>query len=375
MNKHIHIVTHEVPWPVDFGGVFDLFYKIKSLHQKGIKIHLHCFTKKMEEHSILNRYCESVHYYERKKHFSLSHFLLPFIVQSRNDKALLENLQKDNYPILLEGIHCTYFLYKHKLQDRNVFVRLHNVEYLYYKKLAVYEKNFFRKAYFYIESLLLFRYEKKLAPHTKYLCVANSDKEFYQKRFKPLHIEYLPVFVPWSTVSSPQNLGNFCLYHGNLSINENDEAAKWLLQSVFAKIKIPIVIAGKNPSSSLIELSHSYQHSCVVANPTDFELDDLIKKAQINILPSLNNTGVKLKILNALFNGRHVLVNPKAIEGTSLKIICEEAETADDFIKLISILYQDPFEDFDIEKRSKLLGRDFNNQKNASILEDWITQC
>lgn len=92
-------------------------------------------------------------------------------------------------------------------------------------------------------------------------------------------------------------------------------------------------------------------------------------------MPSFNSTGVKLKILHALFNGRHVLVNPKAIKGTNLKIICEEAETADDFIKLIKILYQEPFEDFDIERRSKLLGRDFNNQTNAKILEDWITQC
>ena len=58
--EEIHIITHQVPWPVDFGGVFDLFYKIKSLSEVGVKIHLHCFTKNDETVPILNRYCESV---------------------------------------------------------------------------------------------------------------------------------------------------------------------------------------------------------------------------------------------------------------------------------------------------------------------------
>ena len=42
-ERHLHIICLDVPYPVDYGGVFDLFYKIKTLHELGIKIHLHCF--------------------------------------------------------------------------------------------------------------------------------------------------------------------------------------------------------------------------------------------------------------------------------------------------------------------------------------------
>ena len=28
---------HDVPWPADFGGVVDLFYKLKWLHAAGLK--------------------------------------------------------------------------------------------------------------------------------------------------------------------------------------------------------------------------------------------------------------------------------------------------------------------------------------------------
>ena len=35
----------------------------------------------------------------------------------------------------------------------------------------------------------------------------------------------------------------------------------------------------------------------------------MIAKAQINILPSYTHTGIKIKLVNAIFNGRHCLVN------------------------------------------------------------------
>ena len=44
MDKHLHIISFDVPWPADYGGVIDVFYKVKALHDIGVKVHLHCFT-------------------------------------------------------------------------------------------------------------------------------------------------------------------------------------------------------------------------------------------------------------------------------------------------------------------------------------------
>ena len=57
---------------------------------------------------------------------------------------------------------------------------------------------------------------------------------------------------------------------------------------------------------------HQYQHVCLIANPSEEEIQDLISKAQVNILPSFNCTGVKLKLLTALFNraGHEALTAP-----------------------------------------------------------------
>jgi len=365
LDKNLHIVTHDVPWPADFGGVVDLFYKIKSLHQEGIKIHLHCFTSKRAEQPLLNRYCESVTYYSRKKKLSILPYSIPYIVLSRSDDTLLKDLLKDDYPVLLEGIHCTYHLFKGKLNNKKVIVRLHNAEYNYYKHLFKLETGIFKKIYFYIESLLLKKYERKLSKLATFLTVSKTDETLYRSEFNANKLLFLPVFIPWNKIKCQTGSGSFCLYHGNLSVNENEKAALWLLEEVFNTLKIPFVIAGKSPSSHLKKMVYLNRHTCLVENPTEYELDDLIQKAQINILPSFNKTGVKLKLLNALFNGRHCLVNEEGVEGSGTASLCTIAKDPIAFIKLTEVLFDLPFTEEDINKRKSILETLYNNKENA----------
>ncbi|HMX05330.1 MAG TPA: hypothetical protein PKE14_11715, partial [Chitinophagales bacterium] len=64
-SKHLHIISFNVPYPPDYGGVIDVFNKIKALHAEGIKIHLHCFEYGRNEAPELNAFCEHVYYYPR----------------------------------------------------------------------------------------------------------------------------------------------------------------------------------------------------------------------------------------------------------------------------------------------------------------------
>ena len=105
-DKHLHIISFIVPYPVNYGGVFDIYHKIVALHKAGVKIYLHCFTENNRRQSELNQYCEKVFYYPRKKGIAGMSFRLPYIVASRMDTDLWENLDQDDYPVLLEGIHA-----------------------------------------------------------------------------------------------------------------------------------------------------------------------------------------------------------------------------------------------------------------------------
>ena len=159
MDKHLHIINFTVPYPADYGGVIDLFWKLPALQAQGVKIHLHCFDYGRGKQSELNKYCTSVEYYERSTGLKGFNLNLPYIVSSRKNETLFNNLLKDDYPILMEGIHSSALLNDDRFTNRKKFVRLHNVEFEYYKDLSKNATSFFNKMYYLRESSLLRKYE------------------------------------------------------------------------------------------------------------------------------------------------------------------------------------------------------------------------
>jgi glycosyltransferase involved in cell wall biosynthesis len=337
----------------------------------GIKIHLHCFEYGRGEQPELNKYCEEVIYYPRENLAGIP-LRLPYIVSSRINQHLLKNLLKDNYPVLIEGIHCTYFLYHGELNNKKVVVQLHNVEYQYYRQLANATNNLYKKIYYTLESRLLKKYENLLARKAKFVAINGKDKETYQRVFLAKDVECLPAFLPFNEVKSQTGKGNFCLYHGNLSVPENEKAAMWLLQNVFNQLKNPFIIAGKNPSQELKNEVAKNKNVEMIENPSEQKMEELIKNAQIHLLPSFNCTGIKIKLLNALFNGRFVISNSASLEGTKLETLCEIAETSSEYIKKIRELLEASFTERDINRRKEILGKMYDNRKNAEQLMKWL---
>lgn len=374
MEKHLHIVCLNVPYPVNYGGVFDLFYKLPALQAAGVNIHLHCFDYGRGEQDELNKYCVSVNYYERRKgHESIS-VSLPYIVASRKNDALLENLLKDDYPIFMEGVHCTYLLNDERFAKRRKFVRVHNVEYQYYHDLYKTATSPLKKLYYWRESRLLKHYEASIADKaTAYWGVTHKDVNYYRSEYQCKTIDYLSLYLPptWE-VKGITGIGNYYLYQADLSVDVNEKAAIWLLEKVFSKIEVPFVIAGKNPSEKLQRLAHTQLHTCIVINPSEREMQDMIAKAHVNILPSFHSTGIKLKLLNALYNGRHCLVNTATVDGSGLESLCHIANTADEFIEAVQAIEHLPFVAEDLKLRDIALKGTFNNAANAAQQVKWI---
>jgi hypothetical protein len=366
-EKHLHIISLNVPYPVSYGGLFDLFYKLPALQQQNVHIYLHCFEYGTGEQDELNKYCDQVYYYKRQKGHKTISTWLPHIVASRRHEGLLENLLKDDYPIFMEGIHCTYLLNDDRFTNRKKFVRIHNVEYQYYQHLYESAVSPFLKIYYKRESHLLEKYERSIVTKANgFWGVSQKDVDYYRKEMGCRTIEYLPVYLPpeWK-VKCMEGKGSYCLYQGDLSIDTNERAAVWLLQKIFNELKLPLVIAGKHPSKRLERLAHAQQYTCLVADPDEKEMQDMITRAHINILPSFSNTGVKLKLLNALFNGRHCVVNKATVEGSGLDSLCYIADNEDATKDIIRQLYEKPFNCDTIEKRDVFLKERFNNENNA----------
>ena len=57
-EKNLNLISFDVPYPPDYGGVIDVFYKIKALYALGIRVHLHCFEYGRKGADELKEICE-----------------------------------------------------------------------------------------------------------------------------------------------------------------------------------------------------------------------------------------------------------------------------------------------------------------------------
>jgi hypothetical protein len=370
LAKHIHIVALNIPYPPDYGGIIDAFYRIEALHALDIKIHLHCFEYGRKHSEELARLCHSVTYYKRKKGLFYYARLTPYVVATRVSDELLKNLSQDDYPILFEGLHTTIYLNHPKLKGRTTIVRAHNIEHQYYQTLAKLEHNPLKKLFFLTEAFKLKRFEKVLHHATHVMSVSLSEHEYFQHQYG--NSVFIPSSHPYKKVESLPGKGHFILYHGDLSVNENQQISKFLIESVFSKTEYSCVIAGKNPPSWLQELAQTSPNVQMVASPDKDAMQSLLREAHIHLLPVMQNNGLKLKLLLALYAGRHCLVNRNMIGGTSLAPLCQVAETAEEMVSEINRLMALPFTEEMAEMRTQFLYANYSNETNARKLIDLL---
>ena len=166
-----------------------------------------------------------------------------------------------------------------------------------------------------------------------------------------------------------EGTGDFVLYHGSLSVGENNEAALFLIEKVFNDLDIPLVIAGNKPTKELRAAVEKYKNITLKSDVTTEEIYKMVKAAQINILPTFQATGIKLKLIAALFTGRHCIVNKPMIDDTGLEDLCLVKNNPDDFKNTIRQYFSIPFTKDDIEKRKKILNDSrYSNSYNINQL-------
>ena len=366
-NKQIHIVSFDVPYPADYGGAIDVYYRIKALHQLGYKITLHCYEYGRGMQSHLEEITEKVHYYQRPKRLLQVFSKRPFIVETRKSTELLQRLLADTHPILLEGLHSTWVLENPKIQQKITIVRTHNIEHEYYGALAD-KSGFLKRIYFRQEAKKLEDYESILKYASFILCICEGDVH-HSKKINP-NVNVLPASIPEISDSGYQETDRYALFHGNLSVVENVEAVKWIIEHIWKKDQsiLPLKIAGKNPSEQFIRYVAEAGME-IIPNPSQTDLDELLQKARIHVLVSDQSTGVKLKLLHALETSGHVLVNSQMVEGTDLGGVSIVCQTPDEFLLNIKEKQDHNLTVLEFENRLSFLKMKYDTVENCQIFE------
>lgn len=372
MDHYINIIAFNIPWPANYGGVIDVYYKMKALREQGVKIILHCFEYERPHAPELESLCEKVYYYKRRTGLVANMTALPYNVYSRKDPELLANLLKNDYPILFDGLHCCYYLNDPRLKNRKKIYREANIEHDYYRHLAKAETSWIKKCFFRVEAARFEWFQPVLAHSDLMIVVSTTDRDYLQQVFPDKQVEYMPCYHSNDCVTIQPGISDFILYHGKLSVTENTKAALYLIRHVFSKLNCSCIIAGMNPPDILHEAAAPYPHITIEANPSAERMDWLIQEAQIHMLVTFQATGLKLKLLNSLFAGRHTVVNQDMVTGSGLEMLCHIANTPDKMIETCQVLMQQPFRQELITERMNKLYPSFSNRYQGERLYKMI---
>ena len=349
MSKKIHVVAFQNPFPADYGGVIDVYFRLRELRRRGVFVVLHTFVyaDRKTRAEDLAEVADEVYFYPRHTGLRSWFSRLPYIVNSRRSNNLIDRLLADNAPVLFEGLHCCAQIGEPRLASRTKILRAHNVEHDYYSGLAKSERNPFKKFYFKTEARRLKRFEPRAVAHADtVLAISSSDADHFKKLYPEKTVLEIPCFFDADARNSQTSeQKRFVLYHANLSVAENISAALRIINDITTRLsEIPFVIAGKNPDPAILKAAASAPNVRIVSNPDDKQMESLVSSAAVTLLLTSQATGIKIKLLTTLVSGRHIIANEPMLRGTSLHSYCTVADTDADIIEAVKRLIDKPFE-------------------------------
>ena len=368
--KNLHIVAFDNPFPPDYGGAIDVYYKLRALNRLGIKPVLHLFRYGRRFVTPLKPMVSEVFSYPREKSVRDWFSTEPFIVRSRRNKQLFKNLARAD-AILFEGIHTTAFANDFR-GKKKIFLRAHNIETSYYRHLASASKNPFERLYYLSEAMKLSRFEPQTARLFDGIFTVHPDEQAYFSRYNK-HSEWIPVFHPFDRVEIPDEEERIVLFHGNLSVAENLRSIAFLREKVFSRSPYVFVVAGKNPPAFLKRAAEREENFFVIPDPSVDKLDKLIGRARIHIVHSFYKTGVKLKLLYALYRGKYVIANTNVTDGTGLEPLVYRADSPGEILQTVERLMKEETDWTKVVKqRESVLNARYNNLTNARKMTDYV---
>ncbi len=357
----LHIITFAVPFPTNYGGAIDAWNRIVALHAAGVEIKLHCFLYgAFRSHVIIHEFVQEVHYYPRVVWPALFSKGQPYIVSSRRSRPLLKRLMQDNLPILFDGIHTTGFF--NELKGRTRLLRAHNVEHAYYSQLAEDAKGV-KSLVFNREALCLRDYESTFAKEfDAVFAISPNDYSWFANHGAKAIL--MPPFHGTRQVDVRTGHGDYILYQGDLSIEINQAALFDMLSAIPKTIQYPIVVAGRAGHKVFEDKLSKYVNIQREADVSEEKMIELVRNAQLVIIHSLHQAGMKLKIFTALFHGRFILASENSKTNTPLdRGITYYSPGA--LGSLIEQFWSRAFEPADVEQRREILQAHPNDLEMA----------
>lgn len=358
--KNILFLSPQLPYPPISGGVIKSWRLVEFLSHR-YDLSVATFLKN-DENKDVNTFLDLVqlkhHYFEPidipRTSINLiksNLLLLPLNLFRNRSNAFAQNIKQliqSSDAIFVD--HYEMFQYVPKDYKGKIILHQHNCEYLIWERFSELENNLIKKIALKNQAFWIRKYEKKICEISDTILAAPNDihelvkigakqEKFYETyhlgdaellELKPLN---------WSQSE------NAILFIGTLTWEANIDAVLYFLRDIWPKLlsKNPdtkFYIVGKNPDQRIIQLANESSNVILTGFVTD--LEDYYSKCKVFISPLRFGSGIKVKVMNALYRGIPTVSTTIGAEGlavqnkVSMMITDSPQKFADDILQLMN---------------------------------------
>lgn len=223
-------------------------------------------------------------------------------------------------------------------------LRMHNVEFQIWKKLAINERFFLKKHYLHYLSKKLAQYEKKMVPQFDAVLPISRTDEQWAREFTTKPIHYLPAGFYFTKETIKVENGRNFFHIGSMEWQPNIQACQYLVKEIWPQVisknpELHLHLAGKG-------MGDNYKSWATENIHIHGEVEDagaFIKQNNTMLIPLLSAGGVRMKAIEAMQYGKPVISTTIGMSGLDAKPSenCLIADNTEQFVNFILSLAAD----------------------------------
>lgn len=264
---------------------------------------------------------------------------------------LIETLKSKSFDIIIvePSYMASHIKCIRKHSNAKIVLRAHNIEYKIWERNAQSVQNPIKR--WYINSLAksLERFEKNAFKKFDLICpISETDCESIKQTGTSTKVVCLAFGIDTSNLSRPSSSNAFkgIFYHlGSMDWMPNTEGIRWLIKEVWPQVhknhpNASLHLAGRNFPEDIQNLAIAgVTIHGEVESATDF-----IKDKEVLLVPLFSGSGIRIKIIEAMAEGKLIISTEIGAEG----IQCQHgnhlliANNSKEFIACMNSLFENP---------------------------------
>ena len=335
---NILFLSTENPFPLDHGHHLRTYHVLKTLADV-YTVHFIGFTQDdsgFKHKPKLQEFCESVDIFQLKYRGRRQLLLsalnlfspLPLIAQKYYDPNVATHIKKLIAAAEIDLVHFDLLhlaQYRKELNGLPSILVNHNVESLRVLRWSKVERNPLIKTFLRYQYRKLENFEKSVCcKFDKCTVVSDTDKEFLVKLCGGENFVTIPngVDIDYFQMSKENILPNTLVWAGSMGGAYNRDAVIYFLERIWPDIQVVIpevkvVFIGNSPPKILKKMALENPNIEYTGYVEDVRPH--IAKSAIFIAPLRSGSGTKVKVLNAMSQGKLVVTTSVGAEGIEAK--------------------------------------------------------